>query len=153
MKLKRNIAVVLACVLLASLGAAMIFGGCGKEEVPQWEGLTTAPHTTANVEASADVVDRGDETFAPATDSPTTAPTTAPATEPTEPSYDENGYLTWESYMALTGAEQWEYFQSFKTPDGKQDAVAFNNWYNAAKKAYDEAHPKETITDGNITLD
>ena len=147
MKLKRNIAVVLACVLLASLGAAMIFGGCGKEEVPQWEGLTTAPHTTANVEASADVVDRGDETFAPATGSPTTAPTTAPATDPTEPSYDENGYLTYESYMALTGAEQYEYFLTFPT------ATDFNNWYNAAKKAYDEAHPKETITDGNITLD
>ena len=29
----------------------------------------------------------------------------------------------------------------------------FNNWHNAAKAAYDAAHPKETITDGNITLD
>ena len=146
MKFKRNIAVVLACVLLASLGAAMIFGGCGKEEVPQWEGLTTAPKTTANVEASADVVDRGDETFAPATGSPTTAPTTVP-TEPTEPSYGEDGYMTYESYMALSGEKQMEYFYTF--PGVKE----FNDWYNAAKKAYDEAHPKETIgPDGNINL-
>ena len=152
MKLKRNIAVAVACLLLICLGAAMI-GGCGKEAAPQWEGIatpTTQTISTAEPEATVEIVDRGDEDFTTATNpSDQTNPTTAPAapTEPTEPSYGEDGYMTYESYLALGGEKQMEYMRTF--PSLKE----FNDWYNAAKKAYEEAHPKETITDGNITLD
>ena len=92
----------------------------------------------------------------------TTAPSVPPEpsdptnpSAPTDPSQPgEKTYLTYEEYRALSGEEQQEYMYTFKKPDGSLDVRAFNDWYNAAKKAYDEAHPKETIgPDGNITLD
>ena len=70
------------------------------------------------------------------------------------PELDENGYWTYEYYKSRTGQEQMDYmYSTFKKPDGKVDVAAFNRWYHAAKKAYDEAHPKETIgPDGIIDL-
>lgn len=63
------------------------------------------------------------------------------------PELDENGNWTYEYYRSRTGQEQMEYFYTFPS------VSAFNEWYNAAKKAYDEAHPKETIgPDGIIDL-
>ena len=136
-------------MLLLGLGTAMITG-CGKDPVPQWEGIattTTAPLTTANPQATVEIVDRGDETFTSSTEGTTLPDQTTAPTAATEPSYDEDGYMTYESYIALSGEKQMEYFYTF--PDG----AAFNEWYNAAKKAYEEAHPKETIgPDGNINL-
>jgi hypothetical protein len=54
--------------------------------------------------------------------------------------------LTYEEYMALSGAEQYAYFETF--PSGKE----FNDWYNGAKAKWLESQDKE-ITDGNITLE
>ena len=65
----------------------------------------------------------------------------------TGPELDENGNWTYEYYISRTGQEQMDYMRTFPT------LKDFNTWYNAAKKAYDDAHPKETIgSDGNITL-
>ena len=153
MKLKRNIAVAVACALLVCLGVAMVCGGCGTE-TPEWSALTTRPASTAIPEGTVQVADRGDEEFTVGTkpEEEQTTPSTAP-TEATEPSYDESGYMTYESYMALGGEKQMEYMYTFKKPNGDLDLKAFNDWYNAAKEAYDAAHPKETIgPDGNIDL-
>ena len=69
------------------------------------------------------------------------------------PEVDENGYWTYEYYISRTGKEQMEYmYNTFKQPNGDVDVLAFNKWYNAAREAYEAAHPKETITGGEITL-
>ena len=67
MKIKRNIAVVLACVLLASLGAAMIFGGCGKEDKTDAASFVVHADTDAQTEnchdqITEDVLDIGPQT-------------------------------------------------------------------------------------------
>lgn len=72
---------------------------------------------------------------------------TTPAPGPAEPELDTDGRWTYEYYISRTGEEQMAYYDTF--PSMKE----FNKWYNAAKAAYDAAHPKETIVDGNITLD
>lgn len=65
----------------------------------------------------------------------------------TNPTYDKDNLLTYEEYEALSGDAQYAYYLSFPS------AREFNDWYNAAKKAYQDAQPKETIgPDGNIDL-
>lgn len=157
MNLKRNIAVCVACILLVGLGAAMILSGCG-EETPIPDGGTTVGGTTAGTGETTQP-DGTDQTQPSGQGQQGTDPTgssdpTNPSA-PTDPSQPgEKTYLTYEEYRALSGEEQHEYMHTFKKPDGSLDVRAFNDWYNAAKKAYDEAHPKETIgPDGNITLD
>jgi len=49
---------------------------------------------------------------------------------------------TWEEYQALTPAAQQAYFESFADPG------AFFVWYDAAKAAYDAAHPSIEIGPG-----
>ena len=153
MNLKRNIAVCLAGVLLISLGATMILGGCGAEEVPTTTAGTTAGtgETTqpgGNGQTQPTQGQQGTDPTGSTTDSTPPSDPTNP-TNPTDPSQPaEKTYLTYEEYIALSGAEQNAYCQSFPS------LRAFNDWYNAAKKAYDEAQPKETIgPDGNINLD
>ena len=154
MNLKRNIAVCLACILLVGLGAAMILSGCG-EETPIPDGGTTVGGTTAgtgettqpggNGQTQPTQGQQGTDPTGSTTDS-TPPPDPTNPTNPSQPA--EKTYLTYEEYIALSGAEQNAYCQSFPS------LRAFNDWYNAAKKAYDEAQPKETIgPDGNINLD
>ena len=183
MKLKRNIAACTGVLLVLVLGVAMVCGGCKQKTPEwtydpthtsgeQNDNSTTTGDTAGNgggqspsefTDAFNDpnapsveigIVDREelDSTTGDTTGGTTggTTDTPAPSTKPvspTEPSYDDEGYMTYESYMALTGEEQMAYCKSFPT------LKDFNAWFNAAKEAYDAAHPKETIgPDGNIDL-
>ena len=108
---------------------------------------TAAPEPTTGTETTEST-----ETTEPTGSTESTEPTEATesteateATEATEPGVPAP--LTWEEYQALSGAEQVAYYKSFADPKD------FFAWEQAAKKAYDEAHPKETIgPDGNIDL-
>lgn len=181
MKLRRNIALGTGLLLVLLLGITMICGGC-KGKDAEWNytpnynttGSTGDTTTSERTDAfgdptapNADVSLEDKETLDSTTDSTTgtttggttggtttgnttggtTDSTTGETTSPTDPSYDEDGYMTYESYMALTGPEQDAYRETFPT------LKDFNAWFHAAKAAYDAEHPKETITDGNITLD
>lgn len=114
---------------------------------------TTAPTTDqggSDIGGNVGVEDRPANPTDPAT--PTTpAPTTpAPTTPPSDtagPELDADGHWTYEYYVSRTGDEQYAYMQTFPS------LRAFNDWYNAAKAAYDAAQPKETIgADGVIEL-
>ncbi len=55
--------------------------------------------------------------------------------------------ITYEEYMAMSGAEQQEYMMSFSSIE------AFFEWFNAAKAKYDAEHPSIEIGgDGSIDL-
>ena len=56
----------------------------------------------------------------------------------------ESEPLTYEEFWALSGDEQLEYKESFKSTE------AFYAWYNDAKKAYIEANPGIDIGDGDL---
>ena len=99
--------------------------------------------------------------FAPFTrPAPTTAPTTAPSepedteptTQPTQPGHPSGvpaypTLISWEEFMAMTGAEQYAYYKSFPS------VAAYQQWYNNAKKTWEDAQPKETVgPDGSIVL-
>lgn len=78
---------------------------------------------------------------------PTPPPTTEPEPTPTEtmePGKPVEDY-TYEEYMALSPSEKNAFFYKFPS------LAAFNQWYNAAKDAYDDE--KLVIGDGNINLD
>lgn len=57
---------------------------------------------------------------------------------------DDKASLTYEEYSAMSSSQQQEYFESYSDP------ADFFEWYNAAKAAYEEAHPNIDIGDGNI---
>lgn len=87
-------------------------------------------------------------TPAPTTPAPTTPTPTTPTPGPAGPELDADGYWTYEYYDSRTGDEQFAYMKTFPS------VRAFNDWYNAAKAAYDAAQPRETIgSDGVIELD
>ena len=82
---------------------------------------------------------------------PSTQPTTPPATESTtlstEGTTPETPTVDYEAYISMTAAQKQTFRDSFENID------AFFAWYNAAKKAYDEANPPTPIPpDGNIPL-
>lgn len=52
--------------------------------------------------------------------------------------------MTYEKYNAMTGEQQYEFYQSFDTPED------FFAWYNAAKAEYLAA--QETINGSNATI-
>ncbi len=69
--------------------------------------------------------------------------TTPPPTETMAPEKPVEEY-TYQEYMALESSEKTKFFHKFPS------LGAFNRWYNAAKKAYDEE--KFVIGDSNIDL-
>ncbi len=74
---------------------------------------------------------------------PQTEPETNPETLPTVPS----GPISYEEYLAMSGAEQEAYFAQFSDP------MEYFAWLNAAKAEYDAKNPSIDIgADGNIDL-
>lgn len=110
---------------------------------------TTAPTTGQggpDIGGNIGVTDRPANPTDPVT--PTTPAPTTPTPDPAGPELDADGYWTYEYYRSRTGNEQYAYMQTFPS------VRAFNDWYNAAKAAYDAAQPRETIgSDGVIELD
>lgn len=81
---------------------------------------------------------------------PTQPPQTEPvATEPaeTEPVQIPEGEIDYEAFVAMDPALQRMYMESFESMD------AFFAWYNAAKEAYEQAHPSIDVGDGVIDLE
>ena len=172
MKMKRML-LTTACLMVLILAVSMICVGCKKEKdtTPEWnpsagdnqsangtEGSGSAavnPTHATNSEGeivpggSLELIDREELPTTPE-ETPSETPTnpTAPTMDPNAPQLDADGYWTYEYYISRSGEEQMAYYKTFPSME------AFNAWYNRAKKAYDEAHPKETIgPDGNIVLD
>ena len=56
------------------------------------------------------------------------------------------GEMDYETFQNLKPADQQAYMESFN------DIEAFFDWYNAAKEAYDKAHPSIEVG-GNGTID
>ena len=83
----------------------------------------------------------------PATETtqPSTQGTSQPATEATEP---DDGLLTYDEYLALSGKEKYEYFCSFEDPG------AFAEWQNKAIAERDADKNKVDIGEnGSVDLD
>lgn len=116
---------------------------------------TTAPTTDqggSDIGGNIGLEDRPTNPTNPATPTTPVTPTnpapTTPAPGPAEPELDENGHWTYEYYISRTGDEQYAYMETFPS------LRDFNNWYNAAKAAYNATYPRETIgPDGVIELD
>lgn len=70
-------------------------------------------------------------------------------TEPaqTEPDKVPEGEIDYETFVAMDPALQRVYMESFESMD------AFFDWYNAAKEAYEQAHPSIDVGDGIIDLE
>ena len=58
----------------------------------------------------------------------------------------ERALLTYEEYWALSGDEQLEYKESFKSPE------EFYAWYDDAKQEYISSHPGTGAGDGEIDI-
>ena len=93
-------------------------------------------------------VDAPEDTRPVQTEPEQTKPTaTEPAqTEPqqSEPAQVPEGEIDYETFTAMDPALQRQYMESFESMD------AFFAWYNAAKDAYDQAHPSIDVGDGVI---
>ena len=70
-------------------------------------------------------------------------------TEPqqTEPAQIPEGEINYETFTAMDPALQRQYMESFESMD------AFFEWYNAAKEAYEQAHPSFDVGDGVIDVE
>lgn len=68
-------------------------------------------------------------------------------TTPTQPDLTPNGGISYEEYLVMSSDEQTAYRETF---DSTGD---FFDWYNAAKKAYDDANAGIDIGDGSINLE
>lgn len=75
---------------------------------------------------------------------PTVAPSATPSPTPTPEAEEKTEY---EKYIDLSGAEQQKIFESYENP---QD---FFDWYNAAKKEYDDKNQAIIVGDGSINLE
>lgn len=81
-----------------------------------------------------------------------TEPQQTEPTQPTEPAQTEpvqipEGEIDYETFTAMDPALQRAYMESFENLD------AFFEWYNAAKAAYEQAHPSIDVGDGVIDLE
>ena len=72
------------------------------------------------------------------------AETQPAATEPVEV---PEGEIDYETFTAMTPTQQRVYMESFESLD------AFFEWYNAAKEAYEQAHPPIDVGDGVIDME
>lgn len=87
-----------------------------------------------------------------ATEPAATEPQQTQPTQPNQPTETEpvqipDGEIDYETFVALDPAVQREYMESFESMD------AFFEWYNAAKEAYEQAHPSIDVGDGVIDLE
>lgn len=140
--MKKMTGILLAVILL--LG---ILAGCKKEGTktaqPPAETSGTSTTTPGGLE---DSIFDDDTTAGQQNQSPTDA--TQGQETPSSPTvtHDSNVQsLDYESFRALTPAQQREYQESFPSMD------AFFEWYNAAYEAYKEDNPP-TIIDGSGTV-
>ena len=97
-------------------------------------------------------VTRPAQTEPAATQPQQTEPTAPVVTEPTIPATTEpvqvpDGEIDYETFAAMSPTEQRVYMESFESMD------AFFTWYNAAKEAYEKAHPSIDVGDGVIDLE
>ena len=78
-----------------------------------------------------------------------TEPQQTQPTEPdeTNPTQAAEGKSDYELFMDMEPAQQREYMESFESME------AFFDWYNAAKEAYELAHPPIDVGDGVIDLE
>lgn len=84
-----------------------------------------------------------------ATEPRETEPSTDPTAKPTDPAGDtpSAGELTeYERFMNMSPAEQQEFIESFPSLDD------FFAWFEAAKKAHEEANPPIDVGDGSIDM-
>lgn len=65
-------------------------------------------------------------------------------TQPTSPPKEEVKLLDYETFQAMSGAEQRAYQESF------EDLDAFFEWYNAAKETYEKENPSIEIGAGDV---
>lgn len=72
--------------------------------------------------------------------------TTTGPSESTQETGKDKWAVTYEEYLAMTGAEQTAFYNSF---DSQND---FFKWYNAAKKAYD-SNENNIIIGGDNSVD
>lgn len=133
-------------ILIYMITVMIFLTACGKMPAE-----TTLPSTTGQVEtteASLPGVDDsifGDETLLVETTS-SVEPTTPAETEPpvTDATSPVTGMLTYESYEAMTEAQQIEFMESF------EDMEAFFEWYNTAKAEYEAQNPAIEVGEGGI---
>ena len=102
------------------------------------------PIEEETVAATESATEPAEETKAPTEPAETTAPA-AKSTEPAET--EDNGEMTYEKFMALGAAEQQAYMNSAESIE------AFFNWFDAAKKEYEESRNEIEIGDGSFNLD
>lgn len=69
------------------------------------------------------------------------------SSKPTVEDAEDDGEVTYEEYIAMSGAEQQKYLESFDSIE------AFFAWYNAAKEKYDKENPSIEIGDGSINME
>lgn len=144
------------CVAVCLL--ALLCAGCAGEtqEVTQQTGTT---QDTTNLPGLEDSIfdDPTYEAYQPslkveqdttAAEDPADDPTSEQTTteDATAPSTSEGETLSYEAWMKLTPKEQRLYQESFASIE------KFYVWYDAAKKAYEEANPPIEIEGGTIDL-
>lgn len=169
-KLKRNLFVCITVILILTIA------GCGaKDNAPTTESVSETADATMDTtlgvimtdEEIEKIFNQPAETLAEENTEPDSANDTAEnqdhsntekpqtetkpiaqETEPTvhTPSNQEYVQTEYERYMAMSGDEQYEFFQSFESPE------AFMNWLNAAQAEYEELHPTKEL-DGVIDLE
>lgn len=174
---KKLFAVFAAMALMTALVAAVMIG-CGREKTPAANGSGTSAGTSAGVsdgttegqqiEYVAVTLESGEnsETIliggGVSADRPDDTSTQEP--KPTEkPVENESGFdpilpsgkpdlsVTYEQYLAMSGAEQTAYFKAFG--EGDEGALAFVAWFDKAKEAWTKENQAIIATgDGNLDL-
>ena len=106
----------------------------------------TAEPTSLPVRTAAPVATEKPDDKDDKDDKPKATPTVVPSPTPSAtPEAEEK--TEYEKYIELSGAEQQKIFESYTNP---QD---FFDWYNAAKKEYDDKNQAIIVDGGSINLE
>lgn len=106
----------------------------------------TAEPTSVPVRTAAPVATEKPDDKDDKDDKPKATPTVVPSPTPSAtPEAEEK--TEYEKYIELSGAEQQKIFESYTNP---QD---FFDWYNAAKKEYDDKNQAIIVDGGSINLE
>lgn len=106
----------------------------------------TAEPTSVPVRTAAPVATEKPDDKDDKDDKPKATPTVVPSPTPSAtPEVEEK--TEYEKYIELSGAEQQKIFESYTNP---QD---FFDWYNAAKKEYDDKNQAIIVDGGSINLE
>ena len=68
------------------------------------------------------------------------------SSKPSIEDVEEDGKVTYEEYIAMSGADQKKYLESFESVE------KFFKWFNAAKEQYDKENPSIEIGNGSIDM-